>query len=159
MPEMSRRRRTQRRNAAAVVVGGATLGAAFAAGAQWPVPVSAGSAAAALVFALAVLPRILRMDAAETKANAREEDLSRLSADFVLLGAAVASLVSIFYLVHQAGGQVGITKVLLIALAVAAVVLSWQTVQTVYTVHYGDLYYGDPIGGIDFNDKEPPDYH
>lgn len=156
---MSRRRRTQRRDVAAVVAGVAILGVALALGAQWPVAVSAGWSAAAVVIALAVWPRILRMDPEQTKANAREEDFSRVTGDLVVLVAAVASLVSIFYLVHEAGGREGVAKVLLILLAVLAVVLSWQTVQTVYTVRYGDLYYGDPIGGIDFNDSEPPDYH
>ena len=50
------------------------------------------------------------------------------------------------------------TKALLIALAIAVVSLSWLTVHTLYLVRYGDLYYSDPIGGIDFNDDEPPDY-
>jgi len=156
---MSRGQRARRRNVAAVAVGAATLGVALAAGTAWPVAVSASWAAAAIVIALAVWPRILRMDPERTKANARDEDFSRLTADFVLLAAAVASLVAIFYLVHEAGGRHGAAKVLLVVLAVAAIVLSWQTVQTVYTVRYGDLYYGDPIGGIDFNEDEPPDYH
>ena len=159
MPEMSRRQWTRRRNLAASGGGVVTLGVALAAGAQWPVAVSAGWTAAALVIELAVLPRILRMDAARTKGNARDEDFSRWSADFVLLAAAGASLIAIFYLVHEASGRHGIAKVLLIFLAVAAVVLSWLLVQTVYTVRYGDLYYGDPIGGIDFNDDDDPDYH
>jgi uncharacterized membrane protein len=159
MAEMSRGQRARRRNVAAVAVGAATLGVALAAGTAWPVAVSASWAAAAIVIALAVWPRILRMDPERTKANARDEDFSRLTADFVLLAAAVASLVAIFYLVHEAGGRHGAAKVLLVVLAVAAIVLSWQTVQTVYTVRYGDLYYGDPIGGIDFNEDEPPDYH
>jgi uncharacterized membrane protein len=156
---MTRRQRTKRRDVAAAVAGLVTLGVAFALGAQWPVAVSAGWSVAAVVIALAILPRILRMDPEQTKANAREEDFSRFSADFVVLVAAGASLIAIFYLVHEAGGRHGVAKVLLVMLAVAAVVLSWQTVQTVYTVRYGDLYYGDPIGGIDFNEPDPPDYH
>ena len=36
--------------------------------------------------------------------------------------------------------------------------LSWLTVHTLYLVRYGDQYYGDPIGGIEFNDDEQPDY-
>jgi uncharacterized membrane protein len=156
---MTRRHWVRLRNVAALAAGGATLGAALGVGAEWPVAVSAGWAVAAVVIALAVLPRILLMDSEQTKANARDEDFSRVTADFVVLAAAVASLVAIFFLVHEAGGRHGASKILLVLLAVAAVVLSWQTVQTVYTVHYGDLYYGDPIGGIDFNDDEPPDYH
>jgi uncharacterized membrane protein len=159
MPQTTRRQRTKRRDVAAVVGGGATLGVVLALGAQWAVAVSAGWSVAAVVIAVAILPRILHMDPERTKANAREEDFSRFSADFVVLAAAVASLIAIFYLVHEAGSRHGVTKVLLIILAVVAVVLSWQTVQTVYTLRYGDLYYGDPIGGIDFNESQPPDYH
>jgi uncharacterized membrane protein len=49
--------------------------------------------------------------------------------------------------------------VLLIALAITVVSISWATVHTLYLIHYGDLYYSDPIGGIAFNEDEPPDYH
>lgn len=156
---MTRRHWVRVRNVAALGAGGATLGIAFALGASWPIAVSAGWAVAAIVIGLAVWPRILRMDPDGTKANARDEDFSRVTADFVLIAAAIASLVSIFYLVHEAGGRHGVGKLLLVILAVSTVVLSWQTIQTVFTVRYGDLYYGDPIGGIDFNDSEPPDYH
>jgi uncharacterized membrane protein len=38
------------------------------------------------------------------------------------------------------------------------VALSWLTVHTLYMLRYGDAYYGDPIGGIDFNEEEPPSY-
>jgi len=62
MLEMSRRHWVRLRNLAAVVAGGATLGAAFAAGATWPIAVSGGWAVAAIVIGLAVWPRILRMD-------------------------------------------------------------------------------------------------
>jgi uncharacterized membrane protein len=159
MPQMSRRHWIRIRNLAALVGGGVTLGAAFAAGASWPIAVSGGWAVAAIVIGLAVWPRILLMDSEQTKANARDEDFSRVTADFVLVAAAVGSLVSIFYLVHEAGGRHGAAKVLLVLLSVAAVVLSWQTVQTVFTLRYGDLYYRGDVGGIDFNDSEPPDYH
>ena len=93
------------------------------------------------------------------KANARDEDFTRVSADLVLLVASVASLIAIFFLVDEAGKRHGAARVVLAILAVTVVVLSWLLVQTVYTVRYGDLYYGDPIGGIDFNDGGDPDYH
>jgi uncharacterized membrane protein len=159
MPQMSRRHWIRVRNVAALSAGGVTLGAAFAVGAAWPIAVSGGWAVAAIVIGLAVWPRILGMDSEQTKANARDEDFSRVTADFVLVAAAVASLVSIFYLVYEAGGRHGTDKLLLVLLSVASVVLSWQTVQTVFTLRYGDLYYRGDVGGIDFNDSEPPDYH
>jgi len=43
-------------------------------------------------------------------------------------------------------------------LGVLSVAASWVIVHTVYTLRYAAEYYGDPIGGIDFNQKAAPDY-
>ena len=156
---MTRRQLARRRDVVATVAFVATLAIVLALGASWPVAVSGAWGVAALLIGLAIWPRILQMNAEQTKANARDEDFSRASADLVLLIASVASLVAIFYLVDEAGKRHGAAKVTLAVFAVAVVVLSWLLVQTVYTVRYGDLYYRDPIGGIDFNNEDPPDYH
>jgi uncharacterized membrane protein len=156
---MTRKQLIRRRNLAALTIGGAVLAAVAAAGQSWPIAVTAGWAAAAAVIVLAVWPRIWWMTPAETKANARDEDFSRWSADFVVLGAATGSLIAIFFLVHEASQHHGAAKVALVVLAVAAVLLSWLVVQTVYTLRYGDLYYRGDVGGIDFNVPDPPDYH
>jgi uncharacterized membrane protein len=132
---MTRRQLARRRNIVASVAFGATLAIALALGASWAVAVSGAWGVAALL------------------------DFSRFSGDLVLLVTSVASLVAIFYLVDEAGKRHGAAKVTLAVFAVAVIVLSWLLVQTVYTVRYGDLYYGDPIGGIDFNNDDPPDYH
>jgi uncharacterized membrane protein len=147
-----------RRTVSAVAAGSAVLVVALVVGAAWPVAVAGAWGTAALVILVAVWMRIFGMDAAETKAHARAEDFSHATADFAVLAASVASLVAIGYTLAQAGNDYGADKALLILLAIAVVALSWGTVHTLYTVRYGDLYYGDPIGGIDFNDDEPPDY-
>jgi len=156
---MTRRQLARRRNVVASAAFVATLAITLALGASWPVAASGAWGVTALLIGLAIWPRILRMDAEQTKANARDEDFSRVSADLVLLVASVVSLIAIFFLVDEAGRRHGAAKVTLAVLAVAVVVLSWLLVQTVYTVRYGDLYYGDPIGGIDFNDDDPPNYY
>jgi uncharacterized membrane protein len=56
---------------------------------------------------------------------------------------------------HAHGGR----KAALISLTILTVSLAWGLVHTVYTLRYGDLYYGDPIGGINFHDDDKPDYH
>jgi uncharacterized membrane protein len=76
-----------------------------------------------------------------------------------VLAASVASLVAIGYTIETAGNRTGTTKALLILLAIAVVSVSWLIVHMIYMLRYGDLYYGEPVGGIDFNDDEPPDYH
>jgi uncharacterized membrane protein len=148
----------KRRTIAAVVAGTIVLVVALVLGADWPVALTSSWGVAALVIILVVWIRIYPMNAEQTKANARSEDFSRQTADLAVLIASVASLGAIAYTVARAGNSHGVTKGLLIALALAVVSLSWLTVHTLYLVRYGDQYYSDPIGGIEFNDDEPPDY-
>ena len=58
------------------------------------------------------------------------------------------SLGAIGYTVHRAAHAHGATKILLIALAISVVALSWLTVHTLYLVRYGDVYYDEPDGGM-----------
>jgi uncharacterized membrane protein len=148
----------KRRTVAAVVAGAVVLVVALVLGADWPVALTGSWGVAAVVIVCVVWIRIYPMDAGQTKANARSEDFSRRTADLAVVIASVASLGAIAYTVARAGNSHGATKGLLIALALAVVSLSWLTVHTLYLVRYGDQYYSDPIGGIEFNDDEPPDY-
>ena len=143
---------------AAVLAGTVVLVVALALGAEWPVALTGSWGVAAVVIVLLVWIRIYPMNAEQTKANARSEDFSRPTADLAVLVASVASLGAIVYTVARAGDSHGVTKGLLIALALSVVSLSWLTVHTLYLVRYGDQYYSDPVGGIEFNDDEPPDY-
>jgi uncharacterized membrane protein len=146
------------RTAAAFVVGIAVFAALLSAGANWAVAVSCAWGAMALVTVTLVWLRIYGMDAAETKANAQDEDFSRPAADLIMLTASVVSLIAIGYMLLEARDRTGTAKALLLLLAIGVVALSWATVHTLYAVHYGDLYYGNPVGGIDFNEDDPPDY-
>jgi uncharacterized membrane protein len=147
-----------RRTVTAMAAGAIVLVVVLVLGASWPVALTGAWGVVALVTVAAVWSRIAKMDAEQTRANARAEDFSRPTSDLAVLAASVASLGAIAYTVHRAGNAHGTTKALLILLAVSVVALSWLTVHTLYLVHYGDVYYGDPVGGIDFNDDEPPDY-
>jgi uncharacterized membrane protein len=148
-----------RRTMVALAVGLVVLVVTLVLGTSWPVALTGSWGVVALLIVASVWSRIARMDAEQTKASARAEDFSRPTSDLVVLVASVASLGAIAYTVHRAGHAHGATKALLIALAIAVVSLSWATVHTLYLLRYGDLYYGDPVGGIDFNDDDPPDYH
>src|SRR5256884_4469860 len=145
------------RTLSAFVVGITVLATLLATGTNWAVAVSCGWGAMALATVLAVWLRIYGMDAAETKVNAQDEDFSRPVADLVTLTASVVSLIAIGYTLLEAGSRHGTDKALLLLLAIAVVALSWATVHTLYAVRYGDLYYGHPVGGIDFNEDDPPD--
>jgi uncharacterized membrane protein len=139
-----------RRSVVAAAAGIAVLAGTLVGGAQWPIAVSAAWGTTALVIVALVWVRIVGMDGAATKAHARAEDFSRATT--------VASLVAVGYLLVGAGNSEGTDKALLILLAIAVVAVSWTAVHTLYTVRYGDLYYRDPIGGIDFNGDDLPDY-
>ena len=159
MARANRQGLAMRRTAVALALGVVALVVTLVLGASWPVAVTGSWGVVALVIVASVWFRIYPMNAEQTKARARAEDFSRPTSDLVVLVASVASLGAIGYTVHRAAHAHGATKALLIALAIAVVALSWLTVHTLYLLRYGDLYYGDPVGGIDFNDQEPPDYH
>lgn len=159
---MARHQRRQglaaRRAAAALAAAGATLVAALLGGAAVAVAFTSAWGVAALVLVSWVWLTVRSMDPDETKAHAQTEDSSRLLADLTVLAASVASLVAIGYTVNTAGKRTGATEALLILLAIGVVAVSWLVVHVIYMLRYGDLYYAEPVGGIDFNDDEPPDY-
>lgn len=127
-------------------------------GAAWPIALAWAWGVAAAVIVTWVWLQVGGLDARETKAHAQAQDFTRPAADLAVLAASVASLVAIGYTLIAAGNREGWNKALLILLAAAVVAVSWLTVHTLFMLRYGDLYYGDPVGGIDFNGDEQPDY-
>jgi uncharacterized membrane protein len=124
----------------------------------WTVALSSAWGATALVTAVQIWWRIWPMDAAATAKHAQAEDYSRAISDLVVISAGVASLVAIGFALVEARHHSGIAKGLLILLAVFVVAVSWTAMHLVFTVRYGDLYYDDPVGGVDFNQQSRPDY-
>lgn len=141
-----------------LLIGIATLAGSAAGGAAWGVALSLGWSALALVFLALSWSVVLPMDGAGTKRHARADDVSRPTADLLLVGSSVASLVAVGYTLIVAGNRHGTTEALLILLVVVSVALGWMVVHTVYMLRYAGAYYGDPIGGIDFGGDTEPDY-
>jgi uncharacterized membrane protein len=111
---------------------------------------------AALVFCIATYANVRGRDATQTATMAARDDPSATSTDLLILMANVASLVAVAYLLVQANSTHGVREALLAALAVASVAVSWALVHTLYMLRYAVLYYSDTVGGIDFNQKDPP---
>jgi uncharacterized membrane protein len=141
----------------AAIAGFITAGIALAYDASWSVAALIASDIAALVYISVVWWKINSADSSETKAIALAEDNSRRAADAVLLVAGAASLVAVGFTLRQAGHAGSPGRGLLTALALASVALAWASVHTVFLLRYARLYYGEPMGGIDFHD-EAPDY-
>jgi uncharacterized membrane protein len=113
----------------------------------------------ALVYGTLVWFSVWGLDPASSEAEAKREDPSRDLADLVMLGAAIASLVAVGYVLFDAGGASGNTKYMDAGLALVSVFVSWTLVHTVFTLKYARLYYSGTAGGINFNDTGAPDYH
>jgi uncharacterized membrane protein len=146
------------RLATAGAVGLLMLLAELVLGSPVAVAVTCAWAAAAAVVLASVWTSICPKDAHATKMNARAEDFSRATSDLVLLSAAVASLVAVAFNLADAGKESGGEKSLLIGLVVLSVGFAWATVHTVFLLRYARLYYDEPVGGIDYNSDDPPDY-
>ena len=127
----------------------------------WELAVLAGWDAAALTFLMSIWPIILRADSSNAEQWARREDETRGSATLLLLGASVASLLGVGFVISLAGRESGPPRALLVGVAVLTVVLSWTVVNTVYTLRYADLHFGSRAVGIVFGDsagQERPTY-
>ena len=146
------------RLAGSCLVGIGAFAGSLAAGAVWGVALSIGWTALALVFLGVSWAVVFPMSGADTKKHARADDVSRPTADLLLVGASVASLIAVGYTLIVAGNRHGTTEALLIGLSVVSVGLGWVVVHTVYMFRYAGAYYGDPVGGIDFGGDTQPDY-
>jgi len=114
--------------------------------------------ATVLVYVLWVWLGVWRMSADETKSHAVMENPGRTLTDTVLLLASIASIGAVVVLLVDASNSAGLTKATDIGLGLASIVLSWILVHTTYLLKYASLYYGQPEGGVEFNDKEKPRY-
>jgi len=98
------------------------------------------------------------MTASETHRLAIRDDPSVPLTELIVLTSGVAVLAAVGLLLVRAAHAVGGNKAYLIALAIVSVALSWSLVHTVFTLRYARSYYGDPVGGIDFNEDDPPTF-
>lgn len=111
-----------------------------------------------LTYCAWVWATVWRLDARSTATHAQRESPGRELTDLVLLGAAIASLIAVGVMLFGAGHSHGILKYLQAGFALVSVALSWTLVHSVFTLRYARAYYSGRAGGIDFNEREPPQY-
>jgi uncharacterized membrane protein len=125
----------------------------------WTFAALVGWDVAAATLVVATWVTVLPMDGERTARHAVREEPGRAATDLLLMGASVASLVGVGFVVAAGGNAEGVQGAGLVALAVLTVVLSWSVVHTTFTLRYARLYYSGPNGGIDFKMTDgPPDY-
>ena len=124
----------------------------------WAAALLAGWAAAALTNVTWVTILIWPMDAADTRSHATGEDPGRSFARLVALIGSVASLGAVVVVLIQTQNTSELESYLLAAIAFISVAASWALIQLDYMLHFANIYYSDPEGGIDFNQAEDPSY-
>jgi uncharacterized membrane protein len=113
---------------------------------------------AVVIYLVWVWIAVRRLDPGATARLAKREDPSSAVAELVVISAGIAMLVAVGFALVRAGQATGGMKAFLVTLGLLSVVLSWTVVHTIYTLRYARAYYSDPVGGIEFNEEEPPTY-
>jgi uncharacterized membrane protein len=147
-----------RTKVATVIAAGTAAGVAVALSGHAEFGPLVGWDVATSIYLVWVWVLIWPMDAEQTAQHAVRNDPTRGVAEVVLLFAALASLVSVGFVLARAAHTSGAAELLRVGLGVLSVVLSWTVVHTIFALRYARLYYGGADGGIDFNQQEPPDY-
>jgi uncharacterized membrane protein len=107
---------------------------------------------------------IVRADAHMTKLRARLYDQSGYVIFLLILAAACASVVAIGAVVGGIKDLPAPHRAPKLVLSIAALVLSWLLIQTLFAFHYAREYYavhattGEPRSGLIFPGGEDPDY-
>ncbi len=122
--------------------------------APWELAVILGWDFGAAAFLASTGHLITRADAADTEMLASEEDATRAAGAFVLVSVCIVSLLGVGFALRLAGDSSGGMRVVLIAVAVLTVLISWVTLNFIYVLRYAHLCYGPARGGIDFGDPD-----
>ncbi|MES2170530.1 MAG: DUF1345 domain-containing protein [Actinomycetota bacterium] len=125
---------------------------------EWAFAPTVGWCFSSAIYSTWVWIAIRNKDANQTEELAGAEEPSRSVADLLVVVLSVASLFSVAFVLVQAANSHGIARVLLALLAFVSVGLSWLLLHTLYTLRYAVLYYSGSNGGIDFNQRENPQY-
>ena len=105
-----------------------------------------------------------RFDAKRTRARAQAQDEPRVVLFLLMLLATLACVAAIIVMMQQDKAYPGAQRNWHIALSVAALVMSWLFIQTLFAFRYAHLYYREekqhePDGpGLDFPGDLDPDY-
>jgi uncharacterized membrane protein len=132
---------------------------------EWIYASSVGWDVAAVIFLGWTWLAIAGMDSATTEAHATLEDPTKRATQAIVVGTSLVSLVGVALLLVKTGNTTGADEVVVAALGVASIALSWLVLHTLFTLRYALLYY-DPdqggttgtVGGIDFGESGPPCY-
>jgi uncharacterized membrane protein len=124
----------------------------------WAFAVLIGWDVFSVIFLIGIWLIAWPLDAASTARHSQLQDPRRAIADGAVLVAAVASLGGVGFILLQAAHAHGSSKAFYLTTGVLSVVLAWAAVHSIFTLRYAAAYYRKPVGGVDYNQEEPPRY-
>ena len=117
--------------------------------------VLSGIAVMGAVFVLTGVVVLWPMTPDGTRHSARREDYRPHVEELLVVMAALGSLVGIVALLMLGNSS---TRNSAAAIGLIGVFMTWAMLHLMYTTRYAQLYYGEPVGGIDFNSNDQPSY-
>lgn len=136
---------------------GATAGALVGVSAGWRYAPAAGWIATATFYMIWTHASVRSMAPSAIERTVQQRPPARRPADTIIVIASIASLGGVAYLLI-AGTASGPDATIAAVIGFLSVIASWLVVQTVYTLRYAILFYTEPVGGIDFNHEERPEF-
>jgi uncharacterized membrane protein len=124
----------------------------------WQAAMLIGWDAGAICLLLWIWSAVAKLNAEDSKTHASREDTSVRLSELIVLSSGVALLAAVGLVLIKAAHSSGVSKSSLIALGILSVALTWGLVHTVFTLRYARTFYSRPVGGIDFNEDDPPTY-
>jgi uncharacterized membrane protein len=125
---------------------------------EWVFAPAVGWIAGAGTYSIVTWLTILRMDTAQTARHATREDPTRSTAQTLLVLASLASFGAIALVLIESGRVPdNAARFSLAAIALVTVAASWFLIHVLFSLRYAKLYFAHG-GGVDFNQKEPPQY-
>ncbi|MFT4258803.1 DUF1345 domain-containing protein [Microbacterium sp.] len=140
------------------IVAGVACGVAVAPVLGVAAGILAGWGAFAILNVAWVLSLIWRMDAVATRSHATVEAPGRRVARLTSIVGSLMSLAAVLVVLTQAQSAPGVEKYALAGVCVLSVISSWALIHTEYVLRYARMYYAEPVGGIEFNQDEDPEY-
>ncbi len=142
----------------AAVCVGMLAGFLAAALGKWQATLLAAWDAGALTYVVWTFAIVWAMNGQTTSEHAVREDPSRSIAHAVVLTASIGSLAAVGIMLAESHGSSGAGQLTGIIFSIVSVIISWLTIHTLFMLRYAELYYTQPIGGIDFLETKWPNY-
>jgi uncharacterized membrane protein len=158
---VSGRAHSGRRRLALAAISGLAAALVAAWFAPWQLTVLLAWDVAAVVVIVRSWNHVWYRSPEETRAIATVEDDSRTAADLVLVVACTVSLAGVGFAFVKANQESNDHEIAMKLVGIVTILLSWVVVHTVFALRYAHVYYGEPVGGINFKSEDvdrEPDY-